>query len=361
MFKEAFIGSDAIELNNTEYRASGSNNVIVKSLFENSNSNSMDYSKEAASFPTRIPVAKSLKKLQNKEQTTNNVSGLQEQEIKNRYVDNSTSARYYQKNFLFSDLKKENNIKLLSEVKSKYDIRGNKIEDSSYLNNNSEFFPTSQESAVNVKPTDPTAEIKRERKDIPNEDSKKFIPNTESEDSDTEAGLINFYKQQAELGSQSPIINKKSNKVPVVEKSEQGSIKSGGDSPTTNTEAGKPSGNEPSSNNLNLPFTKEEADQKVTAGLQGKDEELDAHGRAAFRNFQQHWKTYKKNPTPEGLKDLKEMVDDPNSIEPGVMDYVATNPNAVKGVAGGAGLIALTNFLMSDRKGQMTNEELYSQ
>lgn len=116
-----------------------------------------------------------------------------------------------------------------------------------------------------------------------------------------------------------------------------------------------------SSDISNLPFTKEEADQTVAAGLQGKDKELDAHGRATFRNFQQYWKAVEKKPTEEGLEALQKMIDDPDLIEPGVMDYVATNPNAVKGVAGGAGLIALTNFLMSDRKGQMTNEELYSQ
>lgn len=118
---------------------------------------------------------------------------------------------------------------------------------------------------------------------------------------------------------------------------------------------------EASSDISNLPFTEEEADQTVAAGLQGKDKELDAHGRAAFRNFQQYWKAVEKKPTEEGLEALQKMIDDPDLIEPGVMDYVATNPNAVKGVAGGAGLIALTNFLMSDRKGQMTNEELYSQ
>lgn len=102
--------------------------------------------------------------------------------------------------------------------------------------------------------------------------------------------------------------------------------------------------------------------EELKAGVQRNEDKSDFWKRAAIRNAEIAVKAYEKNPnSEEALEYLKKIKDNPNSIEPGVMDYVATNPNAVKGVAGGAGLIALTNFLMSDRKGQMTNDELYSQ
>lgn len=108
-------------------------------------------------------------------------------------------------------------------------------------------------------------------------------------------------------------------------------------------------------------FDIKKVETKLTAGPQGADRELGAKAKAGIHAIKKDMAAYNKNPSEEEFKRIQEMIDNPDLIEPGVMDYVATNPNAVKGVAGGAGLIALTNFLMSDRKGQMTNEELYSQ
>lgn len=180
---------------------------------------------------------------------------------------------------------------------------------------------------------------------------KKIIK--EEEYYDPKEQLDNLYGGQKELESKNTII-KESNTEP----------KPSSDVPFEGVRSGHEVVPLPPEDTSNLKngFNAKEYMEELKAGVQKNEDKSDFWKRAAIRNAEIAAKAYEENPTSkEALEHLQEMIKNPNSIEPGVMDYVATNPNAVKGVAGGAGLIALTNFLMSDRKGQMTNEELYSQ